>query len=170
MKQMMKVFVAAAMVVGFAVPAAAQGTTGVGSGALVQAGLSFLHFDGFTPKGIDLEVAKAIKAMSNGTIDIVGDLAIHSDNGTGLTFAGGPRLTFAGNDKVKAFVQVLIGVFKFTDGGDTNLTFLPGGGVMYAVSPRVNVYGQVDFQIIKFEGGSDNATRFTIGVAFPIGG
>lgn len=166
MKQMVKVFVAAAMVLAFAVPASAQGT---GNGAMVQAGLSFLHFDGFTPKGLDLEIAKAIKSMSNGSLDIVGDVAFHSDNGTAWTFAAGPRMTFAGNDKVKAFVQVLVGGIKFPE-GSTDLTFLPGGGVMFMLNGQVYIYGQVDFQYIKFDGGSENATRFTFGVAFPIGG
>ena len=168
MKQMVKVFVAAAVVLGFAVPASAQGT---GNGLTVGAGLSFLSFEGdFTPKGINLQIAKAIKATGSGSIDVVGDLSFLSDDLSVTTFGAGVRGNFAGSGNIRAFVQFLIGAARFSDDIGTEMYVAPGGGIIFRVNDKVSVFGQYDFFVIMFEGDSEKAHRLTFGVMFNVGG
>ncbi len=163
MKQMVKVFVAAAMVLAFAVPASAQGTT-------VGAGVSFLDFEGsFAPKGVNVQIAKAIRATGSGSIDVVGDLSFLSDDLSVTTFGGGLRGSFAGSGNVRAFVQFLVGAARFSDDVGTEMYIAPGGGVIFRINEKVGVFGQYDFFIIMFDGDSEKAHRFTFGVTFNVG-
>ena len=166
MKQMMKVFVAAAMVLAFAVPASAQGTGA--SGVVFSAGVSFLDAESWTGKGVNLQVGKDFRTMGTANVGIVGDFGFHTaDDFSVLTLAAGPRVSWT-SGQVKPYVHVLLGMARskddFFDDSSTDFTTLFGGGVSFQVNDRVGVFGQYDLQVIFYDGTSENANRFTFGV------
>jgi|SRR5688572_3368981 len=166
MKQMMKVFVAAAMVLAFAVPASAQGTGA--SGVVFSAGVSFLNDSGSTATGFDLTAGKDFSTVGTANLGLVGNFAYHTDDPFSiLTLAAGPRLSWP-RGKVTPYVHVLLGMVRTSiddvDASSTDFTLLPGGGVSYQINDRFGVFGQYDVQIVFVDGDTGNSNRFTFGV------
>lgn len=155
---------------GFASPAAAQDPQPVKIGA----GLTFFHFnDCCTEPGLRVEVAKAFREMTNGTLDLVGELGWTSSEGDStLTLAGGPRFVINTSGSMQPFVHVLIGLTRYMfDGGfsSNNFSLGPGAGVAFPINDRVSGVGQIDFMIVKGDGFTDYGQRFTFGVIFELG-
>jgi hypothetical protein len=165
-----------AMVAAFAAPAAAQGATRDMGGAMVRAGVSFLRVSGETGTGFLVDFGKPISTMGTGTVDIVGEFGFHNFGDFDTSFlelGGGPRFTFTPEGaKVKVIVQVVVGLFRVSSGGESanGFYFAPGGGVMFELTPAVSAFGQIDFIVGRIQGESDNSQRFTFGVAFNVGG
>jgi hypothetical protein len=173
----------AALLIAWAVPAAAQGTgarsTADDTRPLLGAGLSFLTDGDETGTGFIVDLSKSLGSFSGMSIGGVGDFGWHFFNTDGyrsMTFMGGTRFTWTGNARFVPFGQFLLGGVRLNtsfceDCSETHLAFGPGGGVDIGVTNRLKVRGQVDFFVINFGDDEDagHATRFTFGVSLPIG-
>jgi hypothetical protein len=164
-------FVVAAALLAFATPAAAQDPQPV----TVSGGVSFFHFnDCCTEPGFRLEVAKAFRQMTNGSVALAGELGwTGSDGDSTLTFGAGPRYNVGTTTTgVQPYVHVLVGLARYSfDGGFSSNNFFvsPGGGVTFPVNDRVGAFGQVDIMIIRGDGFTDHGQRFTFGIIFDVG-
>jgi hypothetical protein len=173
----------AALVIAWAMPAAAQGTASRSASGdtrpLVGAGLSFLTDGSETGTGFIVDLSKPFGSFSGMSIGGVGDFGWHffrTDGYRSMTFMGGTRMTWAGSARFAPFGQFLLGGVRFNtsfceDCSETHLAFGPGGGVDVSVTNRFKIRGQVDFLFINYGDDEDagHATRFTFGVSLPIG-
>jgi hypothetical protein len=158
----------AVLLLGSAVPSAAQGTFG--------AGLSLLRIPDFdTLPGFVVDYTSPVSTMTNGTIGWVGDFSLNRNGEfeeTILLFQGGVRFTGTSNAKFRPFGQFLLGLARDTccDGFSTNeLVVTPGGGVDIGLNEKAAVRAQIDFPIIMFEGDSETTNRFFFGVSWKVG-
>ena len=150
--------VSSALLLGLAVPAAAQGQLG--------AGLSFLDSSS-TGAGVTVDYAYPIVPLTRGAVSVVGDFGLNKFDGATVTsYLGGLRLKYNLNDRVSPFGQFLFGVEHCCEFTDTALQ--PGFGVDFAINPTLNVRAQVDFRSVRFDGGSTNSQRYTFGVSLPL--
>jgi hypothetical protein len=154
------IILGAALVLASSLPAAAQGTLGVG--------VSFLHEEGFTATGVAVNYAGDLKQMDKATLSWVGDVSFHKGDGTTASmYQGGVRYTAAANDKVNVFGQFMLGAWHCCEFTDFVLT--PGGGVTVVLNPKWNFLAQVDFPLVQDEFDNFTETRLTFGVSTNLG-
>lgn len=159
-KVMTGLFLGAALMAVSAVPAAAQGTVGVG--------LSFLHDDGATATGLMVDYSTAKPEAGKVAVGLVGDLGLNHFDGANVTsFLGGVRVAGMAGEKASVFGQFLIGAEHCC--GSTDLAFQPGVGVDIPLTPTLNFRFQLDFRTVRFAGNNFNEQRYTFGVSLPIG-
>ena len=155
-----------------AVPAAQETSSSVGIA------YQFLdQGDQSYPAGIDADVAvrigKHVAAVGDvgwarGTAQQFGLREV----ATALDIGGGVRWT-GGNDRVRAFGQVILGVERDTTsierfGSDSvaNLLLRPGAGIVVRLSHRQDLFGQVDLRRVFREDDITNAADVLVGVRF----
>jgi hypothetical protein len=151
-----------ALLLASAIPAAAQGTLGVG--------VSFLHEEGFTATGFDVNYSGDISRMDKAAFGWVGDFSLHRSgefDETVTIYQGGVRYTAMPNETVNVFGQFLLGGWHCC--GFTDFVLTPGAGVTVAINPKWNVLAQIDFPLVQDEFDNFNETRFTIGVSTRLG-
>jgi hypothetical protein len=158
----------AALVLGLAVPAAAQQPAQPVSGGddqtmLVGLGLTFMNVSESTGIGFGANALfNALKTNETGRLGIVGDFGLNDfDGGTVVTFMGGPRFTFNTQGKVLPYGQFLVGLTHCC--GDTDFSPAIGGGIDVAWRPNLHFRGEVQF---IFNDG--DPVRFFLGVSLPI--
>ena len=171
---------AAALVLSFSLPAAAQ---------QLGAGISF--FEGAV--GGTIDYSKAYKTLSNDrTLGWVGDVSFHHEGEDGvsvnwLSLQGGVRLTGKASEKLRWHVQGLVGILRgsaSTDlgdviedicddldidcdasGSDTSFVFSPGAGIDYIIDEKKAFRVQLDLPF-----NADNSgTRFWFGLSLNLG-
>jgi hypothetical protein len=149
-------------------PAAAQppaqpATGGDEQTMLIAAGLTFMNVSESTGVGVGVNALfNALRATETGRFGIVGDFGINDfEGGTITTLMGGGRYTFNTDTRVLPFAQFLVGIVHCCD--DTDFRPSLGGGVDIAWRPNLNVRGEISFIL-----GDSDATRFLLGVSFPI--
>ncbi len=175
-------FLAAALLIGSAIPSGAQS---------LGAGISFLGDEGGT--GVVVDYSKPLQRSSDGSLGWVVDFG-YNHKGVGndftggnvgfstLTVQGGVRLTGEAGDKLTWHGQGLVGLrrshvdfgaeicdglgLNCSDGVDDNGAVLTvGAALQYALNPTMGLRGQLDIPIaIGDEGGS--TTRFAIMLVF----
>jgi hypothetical protein len=162
------VLAGAGLVLALATPAAAQQpaqpvTGGDEQTMLIAAGLSFMNVSESTGIGFGVNALfNALRVSETGRFGIVGDFGINDfEGGTITTVMGGGRYTFNTAGRVLPFGQFMVGIVHCCD--DTDFQPAIGGGIDVAWRPNVNFRGQIDFIF-----GDADATRFLIGVSFPI--
>jgi opacity protein-like surface antigen len=173
------------MVVGYAVPASAQGTPK----AEISAGYNYLALKGSEddewtkfPKGWYADVAGNVTETVSIVGQVTGNYKTFDDDDFELkvhSFMAGVRAGSAG--RVRGFGQVLIGGLniKGSEGTDsasqTNFAVQLGGGVTVMGSGNVGLRLGVDYlrAMAKDDGAVDddsfNGFRFNVGVTFGIG-
>lgn len=161
-------FLAAALVTGFAAPAAAQQPAQPVSGGdeqtmLFGAGLTFMDY-GDTGIGFAANALfNALSSSDRGRLGIVGDLGLNTfDGGTVVTVMGGPRYTFNTSGKVLPYGQFLIGILRSP--GDTDFSPSLGVGADIAWKPNLNFRAELSFFFQEF----DDPVRFFFGVSLPV--
>jgi len=159
---------AAALVLGLAIPAAAQQplqpvTGGDEQTMLVGLGLTFMNISESTGAGFGANALfNALETNETGRLGIVGDFGLNDfDGGTVVTFMGGPRFTFNTQGRVLPYAQFLVGLTHCC--GDTDFAPALGGGIDVAWKPNLNFRGEVQF---IFNDG--DPVRFFLGVSLPI--
>ena len=156
------------LVLGLAIPAAAQQPSQPASGGddqtmLVGLGLTFLDAGSSTGVGAAGNVLfNALETNQTGRLGIVGDFGFNNfDGGNIVTAMGGARFTFNTAGKFLPYGQFLVGIVRVP--GDTDFEPALGGGVDIAFRPNLNFRGEVQFFL-----GDGDATRFFIGISLPI--
>src|SRR5688572_7421837 len=145
------VLVSSALLLGLAVPAAAQGQLG--------AGISFLDSSS-TGAGVTVDYAYPIVPLTQGAVSVVGDFGLNKFDGATVTsYLAGLRVRANLNSRVAPFGQFLVGVERCCDSTETALQ--PGVGVDFAINPTLNFRAQVDFRTVRAEGESFNSQRYT---------
>jgi hypothetical protein len=147
-----------------ALPAAAQGTFGVG--------VSFLHDTDVTAPGFAVDYSQAIQSTSTGSFGWVADFGLNhfgDFDDTVTTYQAGVRYNFNAGPKATVFGQAVLGAAHDSLGSETNFVVSPGVGVNIPFSDAAAIRAQVDFPIVKFDGGSNTSTRFWFGVALGVG-
>lgn len=168
----------AALILAFAVSAAAQGS----SKGEVFATYSFewAGFAGDSATAFPAGFAAGLGVRAGGNVWVVAEFGINSKGiqpallpaRIGFRhFMGGVRYTIPG-EKIVPFVQVLAGgvmAYESSDSGGASATGLgiqPGAGVDIRVTPRIAVRAQADYQFSRVEGYSNNHLRLGAGVVF----
>jgi hypothetical protein len=149
-----------ALILASALPAAAQGTLGVG--------VSFLHDTGVTAPGFAVDYSSAFQSTSKGSLGWVADFGLNRKDGTtSTTYQAGLRYNVNAGAKSVVFGQVALGAAHASNdfASDTNFVVSPGVGVNIPFSDTAAFRAQVDFPIVKYDGGSNTSTRFWFGVA-----
>lgn len=173
MKILVRILAALALTTALATPAMAQTRDG---GLLLSAGVSFLRIEGENGTGFKVDIAKSISALTNGTVDVVGEVGFHRFDFFDvniLNFGGGARVTMTPADSpVDIFGQFIFGIGRASEDGEsaTDPYAAPGGGVRFKVNDSVSVFGQYDFVLLLGDSIGDNGQRFTFGVVVRVGG
>ncbi|HVT49458.1 MAG TPA: hypothetical protein VHD57_16840 [Vicinamibacterales bacterium] len=153
-----------ALLLATALPAAAQGTLGVG--------VSFLHDTDVTAPGFAVDYSRDFQSTSKGSLGWVADFGLNhfgDFDDTVTTYQGGLRYNVKAGAKATVFGQVVLGAAHDSLGSDTNFVVSPGVGVNVPFNDKAAFRAQVDFPIVKFDGGSNTSTRFWFGVALGLG-
>ena len=150
--------VSSALLLGLAVPAAAQGQLG--------AGISFLDSSS-TGAGVTVDYAYPIVPLTRGAVSVVGDFGLNRFDGATVTsYLAGLRVRGNLNSRVAPFGQFLVGAEHCC--GSTETALQPGFGVDFAITPTLNFRAQVDFRTVRYEGDDSNDQRYTFGVSLPL--
>jgi hypothetical protein len=163
-----------------AAPALAQPkSSGDSNQAVFAAGLSFLHVEGTTGTGFDVNVAKPFMSSGKMNTGIFGDFAWHTDSGEhALGFLVGPRFAHTGSSQFTPFFQVGLGVTRFSASGDacdadscsaSGFTFAPGGGVDVKLNDKLNFRFQLEIPVMHIEGSTHTGVKLMFGISSPIG-
>jgi len=177
-------FLATALLLASAIPAAAQGKLGVG--------VSFLGDEGGT--GVAFDYSRPFRTLTGDrTLGWVIDLGFHrksfdddvldlDSSVTSVLAQGGVRLNGRFNEKLTWHGQGLIGIWRSSfssditdeicdvfdvdcDTSSTDVVFTPGAGVDYALTDRMNLRAQLDIPIT----GDGSTTRFWFGLSWLVG-
>jgi len=152
-----------------AAPAAAQDAdVGVSYSILRQ-------YEVTAPVGFAVDVSKAVGAVGNGTMRVVGEFGMNRftdedliDAETQFSYMGGLRFAApTSTGGITPFGQFLVGGLSSFDEND--FAVQPGGGVAFDLNPNTDVRVQVDFPIDFAESKTFTGFRFNVGVVWAIG-
>ncbi len=147
----------------------------------VFGGYSFLHTSvpaSVATNGFSSNGASGSAAFNfNNWLGVVGDFGFYESgkkgiNGTLISYMGGPKFAYRGNDKVTIFAQTLFGGMHATPGkGANSFAMALGGGADYNLSEHLGIrIVQAEYLLTRFNLGvnpkSQNNVRISAGVVF----
>jgi hypothetical protein len=146
----------------------------------VSIGYSFLRLGGtggINQNGGNISIAGYV----NRWFGIVGDVGGYHSSPFGAsldtyTFLVGPRFSFRGNDKVRPFVQTLVGGAHLAAGAGGFSTSVAafvisaGGGVDLRIARHFALRPQVDYLNFRSGGQAGNAGRVSLGIVYRFAG